>query len=103
MDVLKGKIQERIVKLRDLSDYTAKVIEDAEAELLQIFNDKSYDMTRLKISIGDLLKNNYFYFSLFVNETNDLKSEETSEYNSRLGLEELIIENNKRLLTTNNR
>ena len=29
MDVLKGKIQERIVKLRDLSDYTAKVIEDA--------------------------------------------------------------------------
>ena len=46
MDVLKGKIQERIVKLRDLSDYTAKVIEDAEAELLQIFNDKSYDMTR---------------------------------------------------------
>eukprot|EP00090_Calanus_glacialis_P007630 TRINITY_DN16073_c0_g1_i10.p1 TRINITY_DN16073_c0_g1~~TRINITY_DN16073_c0_g1_i10.p1 ORF type:complete len:884 (-),score=266.77 TRINITY_DN16073_c0_g1_i10:79-2730(-) len=86
MDVLKGKIQERIVKLRDLSDYTAKVIEDAEAELLQIFNEKSYDMT-----------------SLFVNETNDLKSEETSEYNSRLGLEELIIENNKRLLTTNNR
>jgi hypothetical protein len=47
MDMLKGKIQQRIVKLRDLSDYTAKVIEDAEAELLQIFNDKSYDMTRL--------------------------------------------------------
>ena len=47
MDVLKGKIQERIVKLRDLSDYTAKVIEDAEAKLLQISNDKSYDMTRL--------------------------------------------------------
>ena len=46
MDVFKGKIQERIVKLSDLSDYTAKVIEDAEAELLQIFNDKSYDMTR---------------------------------------------------------
>jgi len=86
MDVIKGKIQERIVKLRDLSDYTAKVIEDAEAELLQIFNEKSYDMT-----------------SLFVNETNDLKNEEPSEYNSRLGLEELIIENNKRLLTTNNR
>ena len=47
MDVLKGKIQERIVKLRDLSDYTAKVIEDAEAELLQIYTEKSYDVTRL--------------------------------------------------------
>ena len=45
--MLKGKIQERIVKLRDLSDYTAKVIEDAEAEVLQMFNDKSYDMARL--------------------------------------------------------
>ena len=42
MDVIKGKIQERIVKLRDLSDYTAKVIEDAKAELLQIFNKTSY-------------------------------------------------------------
>jgi hypothetical protein len=50
-----------------------------------------------------LLKNNHFYFSLFVNEKSDLKNEESSEYNSRLGLEELIIENNKRLLTTNNR
>lgn len=31
-----------------------------------------------------------------------MKNEEPSEYHSRLGLEELIIENNKRLLTTNN-
>eukprot|EP00091_Calanus_sinicus_P006361 TRINITY_DN16999_c0_g1_i1.p1 TRINITY_DN16999_c0_g1~~TRINITY_DN16999_c0_g1_i1.p1 ORF type:complete len:165 (-),score=48.79 TRINITY_DN16999_c0_g1_i1:11-505(-) len=81
MDVLKSKLQERIVKLRDLSDYTAKVIEDAEAELLQIFNEKSYDVT-----------------SLFDNETNGLKNEETSEYNSRLGLEELIIRNQQKNL-----
>ena len=46
MDNMKGKIQEKIVKLRDLSEYTAKVIEDAEAELLQIFSEKNYDMTR---------------------------------------------------------
>ena len=46
MDLLKGKIQEKIVKLRDLSDYTARVIEDAEAELLLIFHEKNYDMTR---------------------------------------------------------
>ena len=46
--MLKGKIQEKIVKLRDLSDYTAKVIEDAEAELLQIFNEKNYDMSRFE-------------------------------------------------------
>lgn len=47
MDVIKGNIQEGIVKLHDLSNYTAKVIEDAEAELLQIFNEKSFDMTSL--------------------------------------------------------
>ena len=46
MDMMKGKIQEKIVKLRDLSDYTAKVVEDAEAELLQVFNEKTHDMTR---------------------------------------------------------
>ena len=56
MDMLKGKIQEKIVKLRDLSDYTAKVIEDAEAELLQIFNEKNYDMTRF---VGTYLR--YFF------------------------------------------
>ena len=48
MDILKGKIREKIVKLRGLSDYTAKVIEDAEAELLQIFKEKNSDMTRFE-------------------------------------------------------
>ena len=46
MNSMKGKIHAKIVKLRDLSAYTTKVIEDAEAELLQFFNQKNCDMTR---------------------------------------------------------
>eukprot|EP00092_Neocalanus_flemingeri_P030544 GFUD01033164.1.p1 GENE.GFUD01033164.1~~GFUD01033164.1.p1 ORF type:complete len:589 (+),score=155.72 GFUD01033164.1:1-1767(+) len=84
MDHLKAKIQAKIVKLRGLSEYTAKVIEDAEAELLQMFNDMDFDMT-----------------SLFAREKDDLKVE-TEQMNSRIGLEELLIENNKRLIITNN-
>eukprot|EP00092_Neocalanus_flemingeri_P090614 GFUD01114782.1.p1 GENE.GFUD01114782.1~~GFUD01114782.1.p1 ORF type:complete len:643 (-),score=177.63 GFUD01114782.1:52-1860(-) len=85
MDLLKGKIQAKIVKLRDLSEYTAKVIEDTEAELLQIFKEKSFDMT-----------------GLFALKKDDLKNTETEEMTVQLRLEELIIENNKRLIITNN-
>ena len=42
-------------------------------------------------------------FSLFVAENDDAKIEEEFPVNSRIDLEELIIENNKRLITTNNR
>ena len=101
MDIMKGKIQEKIVKLRDLSDYTAKVVEDAEAELLQVFNEKTHDMTRFDTLLYHLLHN--CYRSLFVNEKGDLKKAEESQISCRIDLEELIIENNKRLITTNNR
>ena len=99
---MKGKIQEKIVKLRDLSEYTAKVIEDAEAEILQIFSEKNYDMTRF----DTLIKYNeikYCFNSLFMPENDDFKKPEEGPVCSRLDLEELIIENNKRLITTNNR
>lgn len=43
---MKGEIQEKIVKLRDMSEYTAKVMSDSEAELLLILNKKNFDMTR---------------------------------------------------------
>ena len=46
MDSMKGEIQEKIVKLRDMSEYTAKVMSDSEAELLLILNKKNFDMTR---------------------------------------------------------
>jgi len=85
MNNMKGKIHAKIVKLRDLSEYTTKVIEDAEAELLQYFNQKNSDMT-----------------SLFISGNEDGKNEEEFPVNSRIDLEELIIENNKRLITTNN-
>ena len=44
-----------------------------------------------------------YVFSLFVAENDDAKIEEEFPVNSRIDLEELIIENNKRLITTNNR
>ena len=72
MDNMKGKIQEKIVKLRDLSDYTAKVVEDAEAELLQVFNEKTHDMTRFDTSFDHVMYN--CYLSLFVNENDELIS-----------------------------
>jgi len=86
MDLLKRKIQERIVKLRDLSAYTAKVIEDSEAELLQMFNAKDFDVKRY-----------------FVQEKDTEKQDNSHDDNTRHSLEELIIENNKRLITTNNK
>ena len=98
---MKGKIKDKILKLRDLSEYTAKVIEDAEAELLQVFNEKTHDMTRFDTSFDHVMYN--CYLSLFVNENDDLKKAEESPVNCTIDLEELIIENNKRLITTNNR
>ena len=46
MDSMKSEIQEKIVKLRDMSDYTAKAMSDSEAQLLLIFNEMNSDMTR---------------------------------------------------------
>jgi len=85
MDTQKRSIQDKIEKLRGLSEYTAKVIEDDEAELLLIFNQKNYDMT-----------------SLFDYEKDETRKEETGDV-IRHKFEERLIENNKRLITTNNR
>jgi len=86
MDNMKGQMQEKIVKLRDFSEYTAQVIEDAEADLLHIFNGKNFDMT-----------------SCFINENDDMQHDDELEENRRVELEKHLIENNKRLIAANNR
>jgi len=86
MDSMKGEIQEKIVKLRDMSEYTAKLMSDSEAELLLILNKKNFDMT-----------------SHFMNENEDMKNADDISEDRIHALEEIIIDNNKILISANNR